>query len=332
MSFYVKNLYEKIIRRNSNYNSLKVMTGYASSTFLEKVIEEFPKIKIEMYIGMSRQGISKQNHTAFCDIMKNYDNVYIYYQIKDRNNHMKILQFTSINQTKVYIGSANFTENGFINNQEIMVESYIKQDDIFNNQNKISLLCNNPSIDSFIDIYEDDTFEEETFEKNQSISFGNDNQISSYQKSSTYISTFKKLKNNSNFSYFTNLEIEVVLGKEENPTWSIKGINSWKENKKPIIQSPLRKKFENFFPANKKFDVYTDDGMLFKCQLGGKFNTELQFIDINIYEYVKNRINLEEKRPISKNDLIKYGNTKFYFTRVEENMYLLDFSNHRETL
>ncbi|MEB8068153.1 restriction endonuclease PLD domain-containing protein [Mammaliicoccus fleurettii] len=327
MSVYIDNLYGNIISENFKSDKLKTITGYASAPFLKKVIEEIPDLIIEIYIGMSQQGISINNHKEFCNLMNKHENLKIYYQIKGKNNHMKLYEFSKKSTRKTIIGSANFTENGFFNNQEIMVEAEFDTNDIFKRQKELSLLCTTPNIDKFIDFYNEDSndvnVEGETQRDNNS-SLSN---ISTIQKEQEYISTFKKLKTNPNPHYYRKFKIEIVLNKHQNPTWSEKGINAWINNRQPYLQSSQKVFFEKYFPNDEIFYIYTDDGIKFKCKLGGKFNSEIHFVNSNIYEYVKRRINLTVNRPISRDDLINYGNTAFNFTRVNETKYLLEFKN-----
>lgn len=323
MSVYLKDLYKNIIQKNKNYEKLRILTGYASASFLKKVINEYHNLKLELYIGMSQQGISLNNHKEFCDIMSKYDNIEIYYQVKDRNNHMKMIVFSNDLSEKVIVGSANFTENGFISNQEIMVESVIETSKIFKKQKDISLLCNSKNINEFIEFYTDDSFE---FENSTYIE-SEPSESEPSEEEQKNIETFKKLKMTPNPLYFENFKVELVLDKEHNPTWSEKGINAWVKNKNPYLQSPQKVYFQKYFPNEDEFIIYTDDGRKFLGRLSGKFKSEIHFNDDNIYSYIKNRIGLKEDRPISRDDLIKYGCTTFYFTRVEEYIYIVEFKN-----
>lgn len=323
MSTYINNLYENIIVKNSECEKLRIITGYASATFLKRVINEHPHWIIEIYIGMSQQGISMNNHKEFCDIINNQKNLELYYQIKGENNHMKLLDFSSEHSKRVIIGSANFTENGFFKNQEIMIETDIDTNDIFERQKKLSLLCTSHNIEKFIDFYIDESNDLEIKEDKNSSS--KDSRI--LERDQQYISTFKKLKKHPNPYYYRNFKVEIVLDKKHNPTWSEKGINAWTNNKQPYLQSSQKVFFEKYFPNDEKFHIYTDDGIKFDSELGGKFNSEIHFHNANIYDYVKKRINLNVTRPISREDLIKYGSTAFYFTRVDETEYLLEFKN-----
>nr|WP_263314754.1 restriction endonuclease PLD domain-containing protein [Mammaliicoccus sp. Marseille-Q6498] len=332
MSVYNSNLFENVIIKNVEFENLKIITGYASATFLKKVIEELPQLNIEIYIGMSQQGISTENHSEFCDIMSNCKNINIYYQYIGINNHMKLFEFKNNSGSKVFIGSANFTENGFIKNQEILGEVNLDPTSMFLRQKELSIMCTHPDVDTLIDFYIEENEEQEVDQiiKGKNIIEGeNENNIYKKSKKSSYIPTFKKLRNNPNTHYFNKFDIEVVLDEKANPTWSEKGINAWVNNKSPHIQSTLRVVFEKYFPTDEIFEVYTDDGFKFKCRISGKFNSELQFINENIYEYIKNRINLNQNRPISRNDLTEYGKTKFHFIKVEKNIYLLDFASEK---
>src|SRR5699024_4618550 len=115
-------LYNKILVNNfKRYKSIRVISGYASPTMVRRVIKSFPDVHILLYIGMTQEGISEQNHQDYLQITASYPNIQIYYQYKGSLNHIKLIEFYNDTDCKVYVGSANFTENGYLNQKELKI-------------------------------------------------------------------------------------------------------------------------------------------------------------------------------------------------------------------
>src|SRR5699024_9049402 len=121
MKVYTEDLYNNVLKSNLNrYSKLKILSGYASSSLLEHIINEYPNLWIELNIGMAREGITKNEHAKFKKLSSNY--VKVYYNTSNKYNHMKIYEFTNTEEKVYYTGSANFSDNGFIENEEILVQ------------------------------------------------------------------------------------------------------------------------------------------------------------------------------------------------------------------
>lgn len=69
MTLIYENLYDNIIAKNADrYSHLRVITGYSSGNFVHRVLNDFPNLKIELYLGMAMQGISNRDHKAYREI------------------------------------------------------------------------------------------------------------------------------------------------------------------------------------------------------------------------------------------------------------------------
>lgn len=101
------------------FNVLRIISGYGSASFLKKVVNGFSHLTIELYLGMTFQDVWQKNHKAYCALMRK-SNIDIYYQVEGIQNHMKLVEFKS--PTKMFICSANFTEDGFIKQRELIAE------------------------------------------------------------------------------------------------------------------------------------------------------------------------------------------------------------------
>lgn len=343
METYFESLYENLFGKIANdYTDLKVISGYASASFLSHVVKGFPHLKIELFIGMTSQGISKQNHTEFQLLMKKNRNISVFYQIKGTSNHMKILEFstsTSLNK-KVFLGSANFSENGFFYNKEVMTAIDFLPETLFDDQLKISLSCVDKNINEYVKIYEDEAMQQDSGDnsKNEESShIKNDTErpivVSEFQ--SAWISNENRilglkrwdlLKSRTDPKYYHSFEITVVLPKENNVRWASKGINAWVDNRVPVLEQTPKLLFTKVFPQDEEFKIYIDDNQILNAKLTGNFNGHLEVLNLNLYDYIRKRIGLLEQRPISYDDLVACGFTTMYFTRINKNEYKMSFN------
>jgi len=343
MEIYIEDLYENIFGRVANdYTSLKVISGYASANFLSRVINDFPHLKIELFLGMTSQGVSEKNHLDFQSLMKKNGNISVFYQVEGIPNHMKILEFSKgipINK-KVFIGSANFSENGFFYNKEVMTEIDSLPEILFDDQVKISLSCLDEHINSYVEIYGNearkqdlgDSIENEGFNQTENdtslqISVTDlRSKLSNNQNRRVAINSWELLKNKRDPKYYHSFEITVVLPKENNARWANKGINGWVDYRVPVLEQTPKVLFIKVFPQDEEFTIYTDDNQILNAKLTGNFNGQLEVLNLNLYDYIRSRIGLIEKRPISYDDLVTSGYTTMYFTRINQNEYKMSFN------
>lgn len=352
MDTYFVNLYENIFGKiANNYTHLRIISGYASASFLSRVINDFPHLKIELFLGMTLHGVSKNNHLEFQSLIKRYENINVFYQIKGKPNHMKILEFSTKTSNKIFIGSANFSENGFFNHKEVLTEIDFLPESLFIDQVNDSLICNDKSINDFIKFYDEDTndlslvndkidsaaslVEVDECEvsnelENENVLQQNATTISSKIKGNVgkrkSIKSWSLLRGRIDYEYYLSFEVTVILQRNNNPRWANKGINAWVDGRNPVLVQTPKLLFAKVFPCNEKFSIYTDDNKLFNAKLTGKFNGELEVLNFNLYDYIRERIGLVEKRPISYDDLVSNGYATMYFTRINHNEYKMSFN------
>lgn len=327
---FFDNLYEKIIRTESKHSfELRIISGYGSASFLRRVKEEFPHLKISLFLGMTFQGVSEKDHKGFVKINKDFEDVKVYYEIDGLATHTKLVEFISEKGKKIYIGSANFTDNGFFHQREIMALVNDSTKELFDYQKSISMLCVDKDIEKYINIYPNNSifvadFPETYIEELRNSENGKESNRNMTDQQ--FLVKLTDLRQNINPKYYTKFDIEVVLEEKNNPRWADSGINAWIDKKKPsLIQTP-RMLFDKVFPENKVFEIYSDDGNIYLAKLVGRFNGNLVLTNGDFYEYVRKKINLEKKRPISFEDLQKYGSTKIHFERLEELKYYMYFN------
>lgn len=327
---YYNDLYNNVLLKYLNkHNKLKLITGFSSSSFLKRLLEDVPNAELEIYIGMSRDGIPRRDHETYLDIVSKNNSIKIYYQIKGVPNHMKLYSFESTNDGDniVFIGSANFSENGFLKYQEILGTIDLNISDIFETQRLNSLKCNDLMIEQYIKLVKDENLEgpvqdDEHVDDNQVYEASNISRkkIISHKD---FLSQFRRIE----YRYYREFNFPIVYPKERDSNWYRTGINSWIDNKKPVLkQNTVNIEFENVFPIN-DFKIYTDDEMVFTAYIGGRFNREIHFKDINIYKYIIQRLHIDKKGPISYLDLKERNFSHVFFTRLNKREYFVSFKN-----
>lgn len=331
-----ENLYHNIIEKEAPYfNELIIISGYGSADFLANITSRYPHLKISLFLGMTQTnlGISKKNHCEFKKLTELNNNIFVYYQINGAPTHMKVVEFCLGETRKTYVGSANFTENGFINNRELMVLITESATELFVEQMKVSLLCTNERIDDYIYFYSENEEALESVIREEGSKYDNEvnerkltNPKESRDIEPDIIFKFKDIRSTRNFSFFNIFEIEIVLNQINDPRWYDSGINSWMNGKIPSLLQTPKVFFDKIFPVGEVFEIIADDGKIYDAKLTGRFNKNLELVNGNFYEYVRKRIGLNEKRPISRDDLKMYGNTKICFERIDELKYLMSFN------
>lgn len=328
MKVYYNDLYTGIFHENTNrYNNVRIISGYSSNTFLEKVMLDFPKINIELYIGMICEGISEENHNKYQAIMKENKNIQIYYQVNGVPNHMKLYDFFNDIDHLMFIGSANFSENGFSNQKEIMGQVIFNANELFEEQKNNSLLCIDKDIDKYISLFEDPNKEKKYSSREDDDELIKDKpQIKKGRRVTInhFLKRYKKDKSfiGNEFNFF------IVHSSIADINWDRSGINNWVLKRESTIkQTTTKVEFKELFPLETEFKIYTDDDYTFTAKIGGDFDREIYFKDVDIYNYFKLRIGLKENRPISYEDLKEYNLSSAFFTRISEREYFVEFKN-----
>lgn len=145
-----KELYKSILQANyPKFDNLRVITGYTSSDFLLRVHRDFPKLKIDVYIGMALQGISKEDHSKYCEL-RNQGDIRVWYVYRQPMIHQKVLDFFSEDGHNSYVGSANFSNSGFGVQKEIMALVDNRVSDVFEEAMNEAIICTSSDVEGLI--------------------------------------------------------------------------------------------------------------------------------------------------------------------------------------
>ncbi|MCD8873946.1 NgoFVII family restriction endonuclease [Mammaliicoccus sciuri] len=324
--WFTNNLYQEIIiKKCKKYNKLKIISGYASAEFLERVLNEVGNVFIDLYIGMSQEGISISSHLKYKELCEKYQKVNVFYQISGQPTHIKIYQFYGVFSSDTYIGSANFSENGFFNNNELLMLSNDDFTQLFNEQANKSMSCTNSEIEKYINFYQEPILETNENQENNNIQI--DIEETKGEESINNKLTFDKKISNFNKRFgikSTNggIVLPIVTDKYANKKWDKTGVNSVLVNKKSnLIKSNMHSLNDDF--QSEEFKVVTYDGQIYNAKLGGKFNRELYVEDWNFYYEIAKIVKLDDGEPISEKTLVEFGFSSFYFEKRDEKTYLM---------
>lgn len=330
MNVYFESLYSEIIENYLNkYDTLNVISGYASANFLNNVLIEYPTKEFNIYIGMTHQGISYKDHETFLKLCMKYPKVNIFYQIKGKPTHIKALEFSDSSEKITFVGSANFSEAGFLKHREVMALIEYDLQQKINEQKEVSLHCSNPKILEYISLIDEESMniDLEIIEENEHKS---NNIIKHDVELHKCVEIFNE-KHNINFTGKNNgnlvyLELPIVVNNNVDGLWRELGINA--RNSAYITNSNLqRKKMVEFFRRNHTFIVKTFNGKETRAELKGKFGKELFFHDFDLNDYMRNLIGKTENEIITNNDLEEFGYDSIYFKKVNDEEFLMTLHN-----
>lgn len=216
---YTNHLYSQIIKENAkHFEYLRVITGYCSGNFLKRVYADFPNLSLDIYIGMAQNGIPYSDFKIYKELSEK-SLIKIFLHVNGPNTHQKIIEFKNPGRV-AFIGSANFSENGFgLNQNEIVAEIKDNLDNVFavEKGNCVSVL--NPLISELIPLIQENECSANkphfSSEDSQSIS------------KSSQVNGSKPLPKSITSSYtFNGQDILLpLLPKENKKTWQWVGIN-----------------------------------------------------------------------------------------------------------
>jgi hypothetical protein len=281
------------------------------------------KIKVNLIIGMSViEGIPRASHTAFNRLVsKDYPDIFkCSYLVKNPPIHSNIYAWLKRGTpSKSFIGSANYTQAGFGENQrEVMVE--LDPEEGFNYYSLIcgqSKECRDPKVESLINIHDDR-------EKILRFSKG---------KNADDDGLRELIETEDISELFSHIEVCLVDRRGDLPARS--GLN-WGQrpeyNRNPnqaYIRLDACAQNSRFFPEpGRRFVIFTDDGESFVCiraQANGKA-IETPEDNSLLGIYFRKRLGLKPGAFVQTADLDRYGRTGIDFYRIDEETYYLDYS------
>ena len=311
-----ESLYSEVIERNfENYSKLKMISGYASSNFLEYVLNNANKVIIDLYIGMSQEGISFNEHQKFQTLCKSNPHINVFYQYKGKLTHIKLYVFYGIQSSIAYVGSANFTENGFVNNRELLIRSEESFDYLFDSQVQNSIHCNDKDVESYINFFDDEKI----------------NNIEDDEKEVKVESTLQGIIRNFNEKHnirdlSNGYLLPIVTDNKANKLWYQTGVNGVFYSGRSYLRKANNHSLKEFFTIE-EFKIIAYDEKCYNAKLKGNFYRELHIEGWNFYDELFKWLNLNRKVAINHTHLSRLGYTSFYFEKKEDDVYLMTLVN-----
>ncbi|MDR2581203.1 MAG: NgoFVII family restriction endonuclease [Fibromonadaceae bacterium] len=319
-----ENLYEEVLikPRQEGADTLKIISGYASpamaSDHLEDLHDKRLNVHISLFIGMCpSDGLSLSNHHGFRSIVDSEvpsfkDRFSCSYIYKTPPVHSKLYVWCKGEQFfKAFIGSANYTQNAFYRQRELLAE--IEGNGILEYcrmLEKESVFCNLSEAETLIRVHNDGNY---------------------YRQ---HIHEDKHLHTEIGKNDIKSIKIS-LLSNRTGEIQSIGGLN-WgqrpgREPNQAYIQLSPEIYNGDFFPkAPQCFTVVTDDDRTFICrraqkdEQGQAIHTPLN--NSYIGEYFRNRLGLANGVPVTRQDLERYGRTDVVFYKIDDENYYMDFS------
>lgn len=287
----VKDIFEEIFNDTSSSSEIKVITGYSSGEFVNYFINCFKEAKLELYIGMSQQGILQSDHIVYNDLMSKNPNVKIYYQVRDVPTHIKLIEICERSYTRTYVGSANFSFDGLFKHNELMVLTNEKTDDLFNVQKSRSVLVNSEDAKQVVVA----SSRENVDSKSENTDL-DDKDLTRRRK--LFIHRRLQLRRNSSFYKVFRLPLKEVSSVDDG------------NNEQMIITLPVAFETDKYFPIKKNFIFYFED-LILEGVTAGKFSSEIH-------------IKIGGKR--LKEKMVVENKSEIELERKNENEYVISFS------
>lgn len=323
---FADNLFEQVLINpvNNGFSRLQIVSGYATAAMVFHHLEALRKIsdnvKIELIIGMAvKDGASLSNHSAIKKLMNDFkDQFRSSYLMELPPVHSKLYIWSDSNNSSIsFIGSANYTQNAFFKNREILANCESQSAvNYYNSLIDQSIYCDHEEAENLIQIYNRLYYKKLRLRDEVNI----DN-LDTDQISDEVISGLERV----NISFLDrrgNLPDRSGLNWGQRPEVG-------REPNQAYIRIPSSIQKTDFFPdRGKHFTIKTDDDKILICtraQANGKaihtpHNNSL------IGEYFRNRLGVGNGRPVLKEHLVSYGRTDIDIYKIDTETYYLDFS------
>lgn len=280
----------QVLKNRQKIEKFRVITGYSSGTFIEKVLRDCHNVAIELYIGMALQGISKIDHLKYLK-MSTRKNIKIYYVYELPYVHQKIIEVYNRSGKKItYVGSANFSGNGFGKQMELLTTVSDDLDSIFESVRQRAILCNNSKTLETIPLINVQENSEKEIERNTA-------------------SVAKKTKIRSLLQCNDYLRVPIIRRE-----WGTKRAL----NAEPPYLDLYGTNYNQFFDKNEVFEC-SFKKQKFTIYRQGDFGKKLYFKDFDIRAILKQLLNIESEFTFEK-----FENIWILFKKTTSNEYNLD--------
>ncbi len=311
-----ENLFKSVLISPAEaYDELCVISGFATPSMVvhhfETVKNTFDKdnLKINLIVGMTSgsSGISKLNHKNFVKLVGEKEFFKCsYLNATATPSHSKLYTWLKNGIPKVaFLTSANYTLNAFKREQDEIATECDPQEayEYFKSKDPFSLYCN---CDEAENLVRSDRYNVRLI--NNSI----DDQINIENKVDTvYLPLFSERDNR--------------IHTHSGLNW---GQRAGREPNQAYIPIPSIISKTGFFPPRgEQFSVLTDDGFPFVCVVAQDGDKAIHTTNNNseFGEYFRQRLGVPLGKPVTLEDLDRFGNRYVKFTKISEEEYLMEF-------
>ncbi|WP_426355467.1 restriction endonuclease PLD domain-containing protein [Exiguobacterium sp. R-39] len=307
------------------HRHLRVLSGYVSPVFVQHVMESYDELFLEVTVGMtSMDGVANWHHQAFLGLVNQFaDRLIIRYQTSQPGNHRKVYYWhDDILEEKVFVGSANFTRNGFGRQKEVLVEvTFSNVEEIFTDLNVIQ--CNSPHVEEAITFY---SASPRRITTQVPVLIDEPRGIENVQTTIEVLST-----PTNTYSDYVDLSL---LNRNTGEVPERSGLN-WgqregRDHNQAYLSVPLSIHNGNpdFFPPSVvPFVVITDDGESLICVMAQQNRKGIQTRESNsiMGAYFRRRLGMESGAFVTVADLRRYGRDSVRIYKIDEETFYLDF-------
>lgn len=321
-----KNLFEKILIEpaKQNFDTLYIVSGYASATMVSRHIDHLSRckreVRIQLIVGMAiRDGISEKDHKGFRELASEYKDVFICrYVASNPPVHSKTYAWYNGDIPRLaFIGSANYTQSAFsTSRREAMIEYDAERvRNYFDLIQRDTINCLDPRANNFIAIYSEPRY-------SMRMPLGNMAKSDKDEDTASIADDLTQLPRIS-VSFLDNRR---NLPQRSGLNW---GQRAGREPNQAYIRLPIELTRTDFFPPRgEHFTLLTDDNKVLICVRRQDYGKAIHTPDNNsrMGLYFRYRLNVPEGMNITKEDLEHYGRTDVDFYKIDAETYYMDFS------
>ncbi|PID23763.1 restriction endonuclease PLD domain-containing protein [Sporosarcina sp. P7] len=306
----------------NGYRNIRILSGYASSAFLTHILTIYPDIEIELIIGMARRdGINRWDHERYQDLSSTNSKITIKYQRALPGIHTKIYYWFEplLNNSRTFIGSANFSWNGFRDQNELLAEvSFPNVEDVFDVANSID--CRDNDVENYITFY-NLRFHRVLIEPGVD-GVQLDMEITS--NSNTEVRSLNNLD-------FVDLPLltnnDTSIQETAGLNWGQRPGRNTNEAYIPVSTIFNRNHPDFFPPLEQSFTILTDDGEQLICKMAQENRKAIHTTESNriMGRYFRRRLGVQSGARVNVQDVLNYSRTSVRIYKIDSDTYFLDY-------
>lgn len=321
-----ENLFEKILLEpaEQNFDTLCIVSGYASATMVSRHFDRLKKdkreVRIQLIVGMAiRDGISEKDHEGFRELASEHKDVFVcrYVACKPPVHSKTYAWCNGDIPRRAFIGSANYTQSAFsTSRREAMIEYDAERvRNYFDLIQRDTINCLDPRAKDLIAIYSEPRY-------SMRMPLGNVEASDKDENTARIADDLTQLPRAS-VSFLDN---RGNLPQRSGLNW---GQRRGREPNQAYIRLPIELTRTDFFPPRgEHFTLLTDDNKSLICVRRQDHGKAIHTSDNNsrMGLYFLYRLDVPEGENITKEDMEHYGRTDVDFYKIDGETYYMDFS------